>query len=33
MRSLGRDTPYVLRTLLGYSEERIAQLTAAGILA
>jgi crotonobetainyl-CoA:carnitine CoA-transferase CaiB-like acyl-CoA transferase len=31
--TLGRDTQYVLRTLLGYSEERIAQLSAAGALA
>jgi crotonobetainyl-CoA:carnitine CoA-transferase CaiB-like acyl-CoA transferase len=31
--TLGHDTSYVLRTLLGYSEERIAALDAAGALA
>jgi len=31
--TLGRDTQHVLRTLLGYSEERIAELGAAGALA
>ena len=30
--TLGRDNQYVLETILGYSPERIATLTAAGIL-
>jgi crotonobetainyl-CoA:carnitine CoA-transferase CaiB-like acyl-CoA transferase len=30
--TLGRDNQYVLETILGYSSERIAALTAAGIL-
>ena len=30
--TIGRDNQYVLETLLGYSEERITELAAAGVL-
>ena len=30
--TLGQDNEYVLRDILGYSEERIAQLTEDGVL-
>jgi benzylsuccinate CoA-transferase BbsF subunit len=30
--TLGRDNQHVLRTILGYSEERITELAAAGVL-
>jgi benzylsuccinate CoA-transferase BbsF subunit len=30
--TLGRDNQYVLETILGYSEERITELVAAGVL-
>jgi crotonobetainyl-CoA:carnitine CoA-transferase CaiB-like acyl-CoA transferase len=30
--TVGKDNQYVLETLLGYSEERITELVAAGIL-
>jgi len=30
--TIGKDNHYVLETLLGYSEERITELVAAGVL-